>query len=237
MRRSFPAVFVALAALLCGILVWLFLPLPASVALLDEGGPIELATLGVYGLALLALGLHREVATDKWSWAALLVVITAFAAREMDQHLAWTDYSVLKLSFYLHPVPLHQKITAAAFVGAFAIALVYLAVRHARAMLAGLRRGDPLAVTVAVFLAMLVLSKVLDRSVSLLVRDLGVPVPLSARVLVQAIEEMFELALPVLVLVECLRERRIWARGRSQGLGIAERGAMSKSERQDRRGG
>lgn len=208
---------VPLGALLCATLGWLVLPVPTTAGLVEEGGPIETATWAAYGLALLALGLHREVATDRRSWAAVLVVATALAARELDQHVAWTDYSVLKVSFYLGAAPVGQKIVASLFVFGFLAALAYLLVKRGAAMRTALRQRDPCAVTVTVFLATLLVSKMLDRSVSLLVQDLGVSVTLAARVLVQAIEEMLELALPLLLLVGCLQQRFAWRRRRSGG--------------------
>lgn len=162
---------------------------------------MENATIALYGLALLALGLHRAAVSSKRTWAAVLVVATAFAARELDQHAAWTDYSVLKLSFYLGVAPAQQKLTACLAVAAFFAALAYLAVQRGRETLGLLKAGDPLALTVAVFLATLVLSKMLDRSVSILAADAGVSISLATEVLVVALEEMLELTLPLLLLV------------------------------------
>lgn len=139
-------------------------------------------------------------------------MIAAFGARELDLHKNLTGESVLKLSFYLRDVPVPQKLLASVVVAGFGCALLFLLLRHSRPVLSAFRRLDPFAVTVVLFVATLVLSKILDRSVNLFVQDLGIPVPPRTRLLVQGMEELLELTLPLLLLNAIVQRRRLAGR-------------------------
>ncbi len=129
---------------------------------------------------------------------ALVVLMAAFGAREMDLHKAWTEKSVLKVSFYLENHPLHQKLVALAVLAAVIIGLGLLVRRHARSVWRGFRAGDTVCTTMLIFIVTMVVSKILDRSVNVLLVDYGIVTPAVTNALVGAIEEIVELSLPLI---------------------------------------
>lgn len=140
---------------------------------------------------------------------ALATVMTAFGLRELDLHKAWTEISVLKLRFWIGAQPLAHKAAALAVLAPVVWALGWLA-RHRAAMLwRALRGRHPVAVTAAVFLVTLVLTKAVDRGVNILSDDLGVAVPARARALGLAFEEVLEMALALLVLLGLAQHRAL----------------------------
>jgi hypothetical protein len=200
--------FVAIGAAVLAGVAWLLLPTSTIAAVVVENGLVEWATVAVYGMAIVVLCWNRRAVSDRRAWAALLVVVLAFAAREMDLHVAWTGISTLKVRFYLGDAPLHQKIIGFLAAAATGVALLYLVVRQGMPTLRRLRQQNPYAITTVVFFGTLVVSKMLDRSFSVLTEDYGVAISESVRVLVQATEEMLELALPALIALGVLQGRR-----------------------------
>lgn len=185
-----------------------------------ENGPVELATALIYFAAGAGVWALRRPG-DSWrSVAALSVVLIAFGAREMDWHKVWTGLSVLKISFYLGPAPLPHKLLGGLAVLAAGTALVCLLARHAGAAWRGLQRRDPVAATTACFVLVLVVSKVLDRSVNVLAEDFQVVTSQDVHALVSSLEEILELGLPLLAVLGGLQHRfGPGARGRG-GAGV-----------------
>jgi hypothetical protein len=192
--------FLPLSLVLLGVVgavaLWVALPPEQVMRVIAEDGPIELPTAVLYLLLVVALLLPPSV--DLRLRLALAVSFATFAAREFDLHKHWTEKSVLKVSFYLGDAPLHQKLVAASVLALIAVSVLYLLRRHALATWRAFRAGHPVAVTIAWFMATIVVSKVLDRSVNLLIEDAGVPVGASMHALVSAVEEVSELVLPLL---------------------------------------
>ena len=177
-RSPWAALAVTAACLLAGLITWLVLPAAEVERWMGESGPVEIVTAATYALCAAAAWLLRARGDDWRSTLALSVVMAAFCARELDWHKAFTGNSVLRLSWYAGPASLQAKLTAALVLLAVIAALAWLALRHLRPLWPAWPRREPAAVTVVVFLAVLVLAKTLDRSVGLLVDDLHVDVPL-----------------------------------------------------------
>lgn len=204
---------------------WLVLA-PAEVErLMGESGPVERLTALSYGLCALAVWVVRQRGDDLRSVAAASAVMLAFCARELDWHKAFTGTSVLRVSWYAGPASPLTKALAATAVLAFAAAVAWLVARHARAVWRGWRLRQPLAVTAVAFVATLVIAKALDRSVSILVFDLGIDVPLQWKALRTAFEEWFEWGLSMLVALGLAQHRD--AVQPAQVATGAERGAAS----------
>lgn len=188
------------------VLAWWALPPALVIELMSESGPIEIATAALYfGVAawVCAAGLPQQPGA-----LSLGIVLCGFGARELDLHKAFTDMSVLKVSFYLGAAPLAHKLLALAAVLPVLAAAAHLVVRHGAGWRAGLRERRPAALTVAVFCATLVLSKLIDRSRMVLLEDFGIAIAPATTALLLALEECLELCLPLLVLLGVLRQRR-----------------------------
>jgi hypothetical protein len=195
---------VPLAALLFALGAWLLLTPAQVLTLMAEDGPLESATAALYGVAIAVLCVNFRRFQDRWAWLALVVFMTWLMARELDLHLRLTGTSVLRVSYYLRGAFTAEKALALLAVGSFLVSLGYLAWLALRAGLwrAPLRRWrEPLTAPALAFIASILVAKVLDRTVSVVSEDWGVPVPLSLAALVVACEEMLELGLPLLVML------------------------------------
>jgi hypothetical protein len=206
-RSPRAAVWVGAASVVAGLLTWLALTPQSAEALMSESGPVERVTAAGFALAAFAAWLVRRPGDDWRSALALSVMWTGASMRELDLHKTLTDTSVLRLSWYWSPAPLSAKATAALATLSVALAIGWLLWRHWRRLWHAATRGDdPVGVTVVVALVVLVVSKVLDRSVGMLV-DFGLEVPLRWVALRSALEEWMELGLVLLSLLGCVQHR------------------------------
>lgn len=204
--------FAALGLLLCGLLagsvIGLAYPPDDVITMMGEEGAVENLTALGFLLVAPAVWLLRRAGDPPATLAALSVVFLGFCARELDWHKAFTGTSVLRVSWYLGPAPLQHKVVALAVLAAFGLAVGWLLLRHAQAWWRGLRAGDPVAVSVAVFFAAIVLAKALDRSYSILTEDFALAVPMWAKAVVNAVEECLELTLTLVALLALWQNRR-----------------------------
>lgn len=200
-----PVLTAALAALL-----WALCTPVQLRALMNEQGPMEKTTEILYFvLALLSLLMGRAIGLDLRSSVALGWVFASFGMREMDLHKAWTGKSVLKVSFYLGEHPWQTKLVAAATLVAVLWAAAYLVRRHAKALLMAFRQRHAVAMTIVIFMVTMVLTKVLDRSVNLLVEEAHVYIGLSVRALVGSVEETMEMGLPLMAALAMWQQFRL----------------------------
>jgi hypothetical protein len=176
------------------VLLWASLPSADIARLTSEGGPVERTSQWLYFVMAAVFAFGARLGASAKTRAALVVLMLAFGAREMDLHKYWAGKSVLKLSFYLGSAPAHQKVVALALLAAIALALVTLLRRHGVEVWRGLRVGRPVSTTV-------VITKILDRSVNTLAEDFGVLTPPSIGVLVGALEEIMELTPPMIAAI------------------------------------
>lgn len=174
---------------------------------MGETGPVEQLTAATYALCALLIWWARGRGDDRRTVAASCIVMLAFGARELDWHRSFTGTSVLRLSWYAGPSAIGAKALAAAILLIVLAALAWLLLRHGRWLVQGWRERRPVAVTLALFVVMLVAAKSLDRSVSILVEDLDVAVPLKWKALRTAFEEWFELGLSMLVMLALVQHR------------------------------
>jgi hypothetical protein len=188
--------------------VWLSMPAAAVEQFMGETGPVERVTAASYAACALAIWWARVPEDDARTTAAASVMLAAFCARELDLHRTLTGTSVLRLSWYGGPAGIGAKTTAALILLVVLVALAWLLRKHTRAIWQGWRAQRPIAVTMVVFVATLVLAKTLDRSVAILIEDFGVDVTLSWKALRTAFEEWLELALSALVALALLQRRR-----------------------------
>lgn len=201
------ALWVAGACALAAWATWLALPPAAVEHFMGETGPVERVTAATYALCALAIWRLRLPSDDRRSVLAASVVMLAFCARELDLHRTFTGSSVLRLSWYAGPASPGAKALAAGVVLVVVAALAWLVLRHAGDVMSGWRRRRPAAVTILVFIVVLVAAKTLDRSVSILIEDIGVDVSLKWKALRTALEEWFELGLSMLVGLWLLQHR------------------------------
>jgi hypothetical protein len=205
----YAAAVVVLLAAAAALTLSTALPPQSALALLKEGGPVERPSEILHFAVAVAVWLGRPRGEDWRTRLCLSIVFVGFGAREMDLHKAWTGKSVLKATFYLHPGPLFPKLAAAAVVLTILLAAAYLAARYARPVWRALQRRDPVAVSVACFVATLSACKLLDRSVNFLAENFDLHFALAPRALIASFEEIFELSLPIIAVVALLQHRML----------------------------
>lgn len=179
--------------------VWIDLPTQTVLQLMAEGGPIESATIFAYlfAVALIWIARPADLKTD----IAGSVVLLMFTAREMDMHKSIVGMSMLKIRFYMGDLPIAVKLQAIVILLPLILSLAYLIRRYAALLWQGVRKRQPVSITLATFLAVLVISKVTDRSLNILAEMTGYIAPDWMLALQLAFEESLELLLPVLVMV------------------------------------
>jgi hypothetical protein len=210
--------------------LWFALPAERLAALVAEGSLIEESTAFLYcvaAVAAVAAWTQRSDAGGRHAAVALCMLMLACAARELDLHIRWTSLSVLKVSFYLGSAPVLHKLVALAVVSLPLAALAYLFRTRTAWLLHGLRRGDPRAITIIVFVATMILSKTFDRSASVLREDFGMALARSTVVLVQDLEELMEATLPLLAMLGFLQHRLVASR---QARGTAQPAALPAAD-------
>lgn len=208
MPHRFYAVGFPLVAVFAGLVISFAFTPQRVIELMGEEGAVERVTAGFFLLLAPLVWLLRRRGDPPATLAALSTVFLAFGARELDWHKIWTGTSVLRVSYFTGPAPMQHKLIALAVLAVFVLALGRLVLRHAPPLLHALRQGEAVAVSVAVFIATLVLAKALDRSYSVLTEDFGLPLSISAQAAVNAIEECLELALGAIALLALWQNRR-----------------------------
>lgn len=194
--------------------------------LLAEGGPVETASVALHLLA-------ASVAFVMWCKRGALFGFLALAEllmamRELDVHRAFTTFGVFSTRLYARPdVPLFEKLGAALAIFAIVALLAGLLWRsrsELRLMAAERSPAFRGLVAVAVFTVAL---KEIDGLPRMLAR-VGVILSERADTVSHAIEELGEMALPVLVLAVILQHARATSASvsdilRDPNLGLASR--------------
>lgn len=165
--------------------------------------------------------------TSEWLWVALavmlpitfrslrLVVIAgmliflACGAREASFHTAFTDYSVLKIPFYYRPE--HQvaaQVVAAIAMLLLAASVAIVASRLLKLIRSGEHRHAAWPYFALVGAAMLIGSKVLDRSPAILRDTFDIHLSETTLLVCGALEEGYEMLLPVVISIAILTYRR-----------------------------
>lgn len=175
-----------------------------SAAAYHEGGVVETITYAFYGVALaVALAFGRDfMRTPKQaSYFLFLFLWLAALLREMGaQHwLASRDTTAIKIRFFTNPQnPLSEKIAAALIVLVIAAAVVFLLVRWLPFVLRGFWKGNPLAWTIAAFMGVGIVAKIVDRFPANYHKMTGLLIDERTDIYLKLIEEGGEALLPLL---------------------------------------
>jgi len=205
-RRAGLALSLAFAAF--AVLVGMVTPSLVPIDFLEEGGPVETLTMYLYVVAALAVAMARLPSLTLLDKVAFFVLLLAFGAREADLHVALFDVSILKASFYRRQGTPGQIVVALAILLPVALSFFLLLKRHGSRWLSRPSRWQAPVVTVTTFVVLMAVSKVFDRLPAASV-ELGLieAMPAGARNILLALEELLELALPLLAMLAMVQGR------------------------------
>lgn len=134
----------------------------------DDGAAsfITLALIGA-GMGVCLFHALDNVPGKRLDWWLLALVYSVYLMREADFHTGFSGESLTKLATYSMPeVPLGIRIVAAVVLLLMAASLVYLLVRHARALLGSIAGAEPRGIAFLLWFLLLLASQIFDREIS-----------------------------------------------------------------------
>lgn len=200
------AILTSLSAFFC----WLILDYEYMVDyFVEENGPIENLTLVAYVVSLAAILYYGRNILFVRTRLALTILLTYMFMREADMHKWLNGLSILKIKFWLSgEIPLIDKFWAVVILLPVLWMLYYFVKNYARQVWTDFWRRESYAVGIFVFLAVLVISKICDRSLNMMTEMWGWQFEIWLKALVTAQEEFLECILPLLVMISVLQYRQ-----------------------------
>jgi len=196
------APFLVLITFLCALIMWIVLPLDIIFPIIYENGPIEGMTIVFYLVAIICIWLPR---VKRYSTPIICITSTiaiqALAAREGDLHKVFGSLSVLKLKFWVSDVSIMNKIIAAAVILPMILSILYLCIKFWKSILQAAKQYIPSAVTLMTFCILIVVTKILDRSLDVVTQILSWDSPRWVTALQNSLEESLEMLLPILLIL------------------------------------
>jgi hypothetical protein len=205
-RRS--AVFVGLVCASVAVVLGLGMSTFVPVDFMEEGGPVEVATAWLYLVAFAVVLLIRLPGLTGLDKAAICLLLLAFAAREADLHASLFEVSILKASFYRRHGTPGQIAVALCILLPVLFSFLLLLRRHGALWLAAPSRWRAPVVTLTTFVVLMLVAKVFDRMPAVIV-ELRIleAMPDRVRHVLLALEEVLELALPLLAILAIVQGR------------------------------
>lgn len=198
---------------LCLILLACCLALLSSVLLdydfllrfVDEGGFIETLTLFFYAIAAVFALCYGRKTIRLTSRVAIAILMIAMLAREADLHKVF-GMSMLKIKFWLTTESTFTAKLAAILIILFLAFALYILIRNAgKQWLSDSKHGLAYAITLWLFLAVLVISKIIDRSVNMIDEMTNWMAPTWVVAIQLPQEEYLECLLPLLIIVAIIQ--------------------------------
>lgn len=188
--------------LILAIEIWvLWLPQDHMQVMIREDGPIEMASAIGYLFAAAGLfiaGYYRRM--DHGLFSGLLVL--SLALRELDFHDRFTTMGIFKTLFYVSPkVPIPEKIIVTLLVLCIFFGFFWYVKKFGRRYLQALRNKDNGALCVTIAVALAILSKTLDSNSDEINQLIMSITSYSATIVVSVSEEVFELGIPLFIIL------------------------------------
>ncbi|WP_392552285.1 hypothetical protein RHO14_12710 [Orbus wheelerorum] len=171
----------------------------------DEGGFIETLTLAFYLIAALFVLCYPRTTIKLTSRIAIAILMLAMLAREADLHKVF-GMSMLKIKFWLTAESTISDKFCAALILIFLIFSLYTLIRHStKNYLIDLKHGQYYAVTILIFFIVLIVSKIIDRSVNMIYEMTSWLAPTWVIALQLPQEEYLECLLPLLIIIAIMQ--------------------------------
>lgn len=168
------------------------------IRLTREGAVIETASAVGYFCCVTLLALGRPQSLRSHWYLHGIMLFAGF--RELDFHARFGRASMFSLRTYTGDTPLGYKAIGAFVLVALCAMAYYLFKRHRHAFPIAFKSGDAVARLVAASVGLLAIAKVIDGLPARL-QDLGASIPYVAFAITQTVEEVFELGIPILLLL------------------------------------
>lgn len=204
-NRQYSAVWLTLFTILLALLSSIFLDHEWLLDFVDEGHFVETLTLVFYAIAIVFVFCYK-IGTTKLSYRfALAFVLFAMMAREADLHKIF-GMSMLKIKFWLtNAAPLPSKLLAALIILSILIAIFYIILNNYKTWFQDLKSKQAYAISVLMFFIVLVVSKILDRSLNMINEITGWMAPRWMVAYQQPQEEYLECILPILIMIAVIQ--------------------------------
>ena len=201
-------VYISVVTSLAALVSWMAMSSESMIRFVRENGPIENLTLVVYIVAIALILYSGRTVLKVKTRVAIVILLAYMFMREADLHKSLSGTSILKIKFWLgNQFSVTDKLTALAILLPVLCALFYFIFGYTRRWWSDLRAREGYAVGIFVFLAVLVISKVFDRSLNMLTEMFEWHFPMWVDALVTGQEEYLECILPLLITVSFYQYR------------------------------
>ncbi len=177
-------------------------------ALFAETGPFEVGSIFGWVAVAVLIVLHVRPFGPRATVATFLAVV--FAMREADMHKAFTGDGMSKLRYYTNAAhPVMERLIAGVIALAVVAAILYAFFASVRFLIKEKGWRTSMGLWLLLGVGMLPLTKVLDRSLSLLAERFDLIASSLIKMEVAALEEGLEAAMPLLLLRAVWLSRRL----------------------------
>jgi hypothetical protein len=181
---------------------WIILSSEDMLLFVEEHGIVESGTVIFYFVALIVVWLPKSIAvSDRYTRTAGTIILLAMAAREADLHKYISGISMFKLRFWTGHYPIGEKLLSALVIFPIAMAVLYIFIKFFKSCLAGFKARQADAMSVVTFFVVMIISKIIDRSLNAIHEVIGWVAPRWMVALQNALEEYLEFLLPILVII------------------------------------
>lgn len=196
------APFLILVTSIVAFIAWAVLPLDVIFPIIHENGPIESMTIVFYFAAIACIWLSKiKLYSTPFIRILCTIAILAMAAREADLHKVIEGVNVLKVRFWTGDSPISYKLITAATLLPMIFSVLYLLLTFYKPVLKAARQYVASAVTLVTFFILIVITKILDRSLDVVTQILSWDSPRWVTALQNSLEESLEMLLPILLIV------------------------------------
>ena len=166
---------------------------------IKEGGVIEtLSALGYFLAAFLMIVKGEWAYIKKYYYFFMLVLL--FGLRELDFDKRFTTMGIFKIKFYLSSsVPLSEKLMGLFVIAALLYIIFSIVKNHYKDFFLNIKKFSPVHIGSLVIFLLLLVSKTLD-GLSRKLGDLGFVMDEQLGIYFEAIEEILELGIPLLMI-------------------------------------
>lgn len=200
-KSQYSSVWLTIFTMLLALLSSIFLDHEWLLDFVDEDHFIENLTLVFYAIAIIFVFCYKIGSTKLSYRFALAFILFVMMAREADLHKIF-GMSMLKIKFWLtNAADLQSKLLAALIILAILGAIFYIILNNYKTWYQDLKQKQPYAISILIFFAVLVVSKILDRSLNMINEITGWMAPRWMVAFQQPQEEYLECILPLLIMI------------------------------------